>query len=269
MADEAEKTEDKKADAAEGTTLDKLLSAVDGLCSRMDAMEAAAKADADDKDEDDKKADAEDGKDKDEPKEVAADKKADDDDMADSAKKDADDKEDEKAKADAARAQADADMTEMRKKLADMERTLPKQISDADYSAMADHQARADKVFQAFGDSAPSPLRGETLQGYRLRLANNLKQHSDDLKKADLGAIADDTAFTLIEQRVYADALQAAERPADLPPGMLREIVKHDRHTGGRVIEFVGSRQPGGSTFISALKRPGARARILDSRKAN
>lgn len=265
----AEDNQDPKADANAGELLDKVLKCVDSLNSRMDAMEAADKARKDAEDESEKakadaaaekeredkaKKDAE-GGDPADPERVAADKK----------RKDAEDeKAKEEAKADAVRRDE-----EIQKRIADVAAMLPKQRADTDYAAMADAQARADQVFQAFGDSAPGPLNGEDLQGYRLRLASKLKVHSDNLKGVDLGAINDPTAFDVIEGQVYADAAAAALRPADIEPGRLREIIKFDKHTGARTIEFVGSREPGSTTFFSSMKRSGARARILDARKAN
>lgn len=243
--------EEKMADADAGEKLDKILSHLDSLGKRMDAMEAkdAKKdaseeeepmADAEDKEEyedaseyedaecdEEAKDDASEEEEEGEPKRVAADKrkKADEDEdmpMADK-KKD--------AKADSELSVAD--------RIARVERMIPKQISDADYAKMADAQAKADAVYMAFGDSAPRPLQGESLGSYRRRLASGLKAHSPSLKDVNLMKITDKAAYDFMEQTIFADALNAAMKPTDLPEGQLREIREKD--VTGRVISrFVG-----------------------------
>lgn len=222
-----------KADADAGMKLDKILSCMDSLNARMDAYDAAkadaAKADAE---EDDKKADGE----EDEPKEVVADKKKADGDMPEQFKKDSDD-DDKKADtiADASAKVAAKFQGEIER----LEKLIPKQRTDKDYAAMADVQARADTVFQAFGDSAPRPLDGEDLGGYRRRLAGVLKTHSPQLKSVNLGAIFDAEAFDFMEGQIYNDAMAAALKPVDLPAGHLREIKTRDV-AGRNVSTFVG-----------------------------
>lgn len=262
----AEKTEETKDDAA---TLDKIADAIGGLCKRMDAMEGAekAKSDAAKRDSEETeakaKADAEEAEKKERedkarkdaegeegsPERVAADKK----------RKDAED-EAEKAKADAA-AKADADAA-LKARLDSIEKLMPKQRSDADYAAMADAQARADAVFQAFGDSAPRPLDGEDLTAYRVRLASKLQGHAPRYKDVNLGVVAaDSAAFGIMEEHVYADAMSAAMRPADLPQGELREIKSRDT-TGRQISTFAG--EP--SAWLDQFS--GSRARLTGISRA-
>jgi len=241
--------EDKKMDADAGEKLDKMLTALDSLHKRMDAMEAGYKADAEacedddeerddalttEDDDDEERGDADEYDDADEmcdddddmeeeiePRRVAADKK----------RKDAEEKRrmEESAKADA----------DLRKRIADVEKMLPKQMSDADYAALADAQAKADSVFQVFGDAAPRPLIGEDLNAYRRRMAATLKVHSPKLKDVNLHAIKDSAAFDYMEEQIYSDAMAAAMAPVGLPNGQMREIKQRD--TTGRVISsFVG-----------------------------
>lgn len=274
MADEEDKkTEDKadaaKADADAGTSLDKVLKGIDAMNARMDRMDAqraddqakadAAKADAAkaDADEDDKKADADED---DKPKEVVADKKkadaGDDKDEDDKPafmdkKKDSDDDMDKDDK----KADAIADSVRpLERRLSDVERLLPRNVTDAEYRAMADTQARADAAFQAFGDSAPRPLMGEDHDTYRRRLASKLKAHSPQWKDVNIYAIADSNAFDVIEQSVYADAMSAAMAPASVAPGTLREMVTEDR-TGRKSYSFAGEPSSWMNDFAGVRRR--------------
>jgi 8-oxo-dGTP pyrophosphatase MutT (NUDIX family) len=254
--------ETKKADAAEGgDKLDKVLAHLDSLHKRMDAFEAEEKIADKAKRRHDDDDDDEENPENIEAKRVIADKAKrrhddDDDDDDSKARKDAkrrhdddDDDDEEKAKADAAKRYDD-----VARRIDQVEAMLPKQISDADYAAMADAQAKADKVFSAFGDSAPRPLNGETLLAYRRRLATGLKQHSATWKPVELSALADDAAFTIAETQIYADATAAAMNPAGLPEGSLREIVSTDL-TGRRMISFVGEPRAWMSNFSNASNR--------------
>lgn len=242
-ADEATKAKadaDEKAKAdADNDRWSKLDSFMDSMCKRMDAFE--------------KKADVA-GDLPGTPEEVAADK----------ARKDAEEKakadaEEEKAKEEKARADAD----EIRKKIADLDARMPKEISDADNAALADAQAKADSVASAFGDAAPRPLQGETLLGYRKRLAGKFKGHSRDWKDVDLARL-DDVSFGVIESKIYADAMDVALRPIDAPAGMLREISRVDPDTGHRTRRFVGDPEACWGEF----KSPSRRARLNLNRAA-
>lgn len=227
-ADAAKADATAKADAEAGQKLDKILMHLDSLNTRMDAFEMKADAAA----EEDKKPDSEeDPASEDEPKRVAADKKkADEDAEADAAE------EEEKKAADAAKADSDKKMAA---RLDQLERMLPKQLSDKDYSDMADAQAKADSIFMAFGDSAPRPLNGEDLNSYRRRLAGALKVHSPSLKDVNLNVIFDSAAFDYMEGQIYSDASAAALKPTDLPEHQLREVKSRDV-TGRTISQFVG-----------------------------
>lgn len=263
-AEEKARMDKAKADADAGEKLDKFLTKIDAkldsVCARMDSFEKKDKdrADADMKakaDSDAKaKADAEEEeKKKSDPERVAADK----------AKKDADEKAEKEAKEKAdAEAAEKAKADSVAQRIADVEKRMPMQLTDADYRAMADRQARADGVFHKFGQAAPRPLNGEDELTYRRRLATTLKVHSQDWKGVDLSAIADSTAFKIAEDRIYADADVAAMNPIDLSPRELREITRVDSTTGQRMTTFVGAP---GSTFIGLLKRPSRRVTRLSA----
>lgn len=231
---EAEEKAKAKADADAGEKLDKVLSCLDSLSKRMDAMEE------DDKKKSDKaRKDAEEEEAKGKTAEQVA---------ADKARKDAEEKEaeektkaEEKAKADAEERQKLTDsVSEVAKKIDAVAGMLPKQLTDADYTAMADAQSRADHVLSALGERAPRPLDGEDLLAYRRRLVSRLKDHSPRWKSVDLGTIADADAFSVVEDQVYADAEVASHSPAAVPDGQLRPVVTVDP-TGRRTTSFVGT----------------------------
>lgn len=250
---ESKKVEQKADDAArkdaeQGEKLDKILCAMDSVTKRMDSFEKRMdeddkrKADAARKDEDDdkKKADAkrkadEDEDEKEKAERVAADarKKADED----AARKDAKRK-DEDEKKEEVEKKADS-VAPLQARIEEVAAMIPKALTDADYHAMADAQARADTVFAAFGDHAPRPLQGEDLNSYRRRLATKMKDHSNTWKGVDLLKIADDTAFSIAETQIYADAMSSAHNPVDLPPDVLRAITARDT-TGRQITTFAG-----------------------------
>lgn len=254
-----DKVEDKKADADGGEKLDKVLahldsvmSACDALSSRMDAYEEEkkAKTDAEAAEEEAKKTDEGEEAELDKPEPVAADKAKKDAEeeeamMADKAKKDAEDEAAEKAK---------ADSEEIRKRIADVESRLPRQMTDAEFASMADAQARADSVFSMFGKRAPRPLDGENETRYRRRLATMLKSHSPDWKDVNLNTDLGVAAFEVAERRIYADAETAALHPTDIEGDDLREITTTDPSTGLRMTRFAGKH-----TFINGMKRPARR----------
>ena len=215
--------EDKaKADADAGVLLDKVLSKMDAISTRLDAMEEDKKV------ADKAKKDAED-KDKEKAEQLAADKakkdaeEAEEKTKADKAKKDAE--EEDKKKADAASVSA------LTKRIDEMSTLLPKAMTDADFSAMADAQARADAVYSVFGKSAPRFMQGESHLAYRLRLAGEMKSHSPDWKDVDLSklAVADSNALAIAETRIYADALAAAMHPTSVPANELRCVTTRDQ----------------------------------------
>jgi hypothetical protein len=270
-----------KADASGGGTMDKVLTSLDALHTRMDAMELSegskdplksdAKKDARGKaDDDDDRKDAEEEekedsrKDEEEEEEkkdskkdarkdqippragtgaaappVVADKKKDkrgdddDDDRKDS-KKDArgrgddddDDDDDRKDSKKDSRADAFSDMQRQLKEQADIIKRLEgrfRPVTDEEHYQFAEAQAKADSVFQGFGERAPRPLEGESLIRYRKRLATHLKKHSADWKNVKFSELPE-PAFAIAEQHVYADALEAAAHPVDLEPGEMRPV---------------------------------------------
>lgn len=120
-----------------------------------------------------------------------------------------------------------------------LEKAMPQAISDEDHEKLAEHQAKADSVYAAFGKSAPRPLAGEKPRAYRMRLLKEFQTHSPDYKDVDLSLIKDKNAFKLAENAIYRHAMDAANSPATVPAGFLREM-KKDYGTGRMVTEFAG-----------------------------
>ena len=286
MAEEDKKVEEKKDTAkadAGGEKLDKLLSHMDALkghmdsvskmCDsvsrRMDAFEEdkkkadAAKADAE-KMKDAKK-DGEKGADDKPAPSMAADKRKDakkdgeeedkkeekrEDKRKDAAKKDGEEegKKEEKKEEKDDSAKADSELSGLKKRLADLESRQPKQMSDDDHATLSSAQAKADSVYNLHGKRAPRPLDGETVRAYRNRIARELQPYSAKLKDVKLLAVADDVAFSTLENLIYADAESAANNPTDLREDELREIVRVNPVTRGHIVEFKGKR-----TFIHGM----------------
>jgi hypothetical protein len=189
---------------------------------------------------------------KDSVKKDAAKSKSDDDDRCDD---DDDDKKND-AKKDAAKADS---VNDLRRQIADQSamikrlETLMKPKSDDEHAAFADAQARADAVFNGFGQRAPRPLEGEALMDYRKRLATKLKSYSTIWKGVKFSQLPDE-AFAVAEGQVYADATAAASNPVDLGAGELRQVTKTDPTTGVRTIVFYGK-----ESFVKSMGRPGRR----------
>jgi hypothetical protein len=254
----ADAEEKAKADAeeekakADAEKWDKLMSAVDSLCKRMDSYEGEKndkKADAMPGDElnvADKKADAEEEKDAKEKEAEAAKLKA--------------EAKEEEAKADAAKREiALLDrVNQLEKMLVATAQLAVKPLTDSDYAAMADAQAKADSVYSALGKrgGAPRPLNGEDLLAYRKRLAAGVKSHSDKWKSIDIGK-ADAAIFEIAEEEIYADAMGAAVNPVASSEGGLREVTR-DIGTGHRVTTFYG--KP--SDWMDDFRAPRAKGRI-------
>lgn len=229
-----------KADAAEKDEFQKkfdaMMSAVDSLTKKVDALSSPTTAGTGT------------------PEAVVADKKADGDmDMM----ADAEDEKEEKAKADA---QAKADSAAIKARIDSVEQMLLRPVADADYEAMADAQARADSVASAFGQSASRPQVGETVLGYRKRLAAKFKSHSAQYKDIDISKIADDSLFAIVENAIYGDAISAANNPVLAVGEGLREV-KTRSAAGHQISTFKGSI----SAWMDNFKADGYRVTQLNT----
>jgi hypothetical protein len=275
--DDDDDDDDKKDDA---TTPKNKICDDDDDDKKADAKKADDDDDDDKKDDAAKKADAKKADDgeleiKHEPEEKKSDKRRkdaakkdskkaddDDDDKKDDAfpvkksAKDDDDDDDDKKKDDATKADS---VASLRRQMADQAavirrlESLMKPKSDDEHAAFADAQARADAVFNGFGQRAPRPLEGEALFDYRKRLATKLKSYSPVWKSVKFSQLPEE-AFGIAENQVYSDAIAAASNPTDLEAGELRQVTKTDPTTGVRTINFYGK-----ESFVKQMGRPGRR----------
>jgi len=125
---------------------------------------------------------------------------------------------------------------------------------DDEEAVMADCQAKADSVYSAFGKSASRPLQGETLMSYRKRMVRGLQAHSDEMKNVNINAIKDEAMLSVVEKRVFADALAASRGNGAIAKGQLIEIHKKDR-AGRTITEFRGDME----AWLGEFKLPASR----------
>jgi hypothetical protein len=228
----------------------------DGDKKKDDASVAKAKVTGDSKKADDGELEIKHGKEKDDSAKKAdakkADaKKADDDDDDKKSDDDDDDKKDDSTRSD--------EVGTLRRQIADQKvmierlNAMMKPRSDEEHAAFADAQARADAVFNGFGQRAPRPLEGEALLDYRKRLATKLKTHSTAWKSVKLSQLPEE-AFGIAEGQIYSDADSAAANPVDLGAGEMRMVTKIDPSTGVRSNVFFGK-----ESFVKEMGRPGRR----------
>lgn len=281
--DAEEKAEKERKDAEEakarrdadmGTKLDNMLSKVDEIGKRVDAMDGTrkdAETEAEKKEREDRqdaarrrrdaahfgrRKDAEDDKayaarhdaeegalakqleEEGEPKEKAADRSK-------RARKDAEDMEREDSQR-----HDDQLVKTLATKVADLETKVPKERPQADTTQLVEAQHRADEAYGAWGERAPAPLVGEEVLEYRRRLLKPMQKHSPDWSKADLARLDAET-MPIAETRIYADAQSASNTPGAIPAGTL-----HARHRtldgGQRMTEYFG--QP--STWMNEIAGP-------------
>lgn len=132
---------------------------------------------------------------------------------------------------------------------------LAKQMGDRPHdeeAVFADVQARADGVYMALGNRAPSPMRGETLVSYRGRLLRGIQKHSTAWKDVDIARLArmDSDAFKAAEVAIYADANTASQRPDVHGGSGLRKIIR-EREGGGHITEWAGDPREWMQDFMS------------------
>lgn len=210
-----------KADAEMPAWAKSIADSVSGLCARMDSYEAK-KADAD-MTEDAKKAKAD------------ADEKA--------------KEEEERAKADA---EKDTKFADAVKRIDELSRLIPRDLTDEDRNAIAAAQARADSVFSSLSKNLPHAMMGETPINYRRRLAGIIQGLSKEWKGISLKALPDD-AFTNAESAIYADAAKAARSPVDIAPYELRRHAR-ESSAGHKIVEYTGDPKSWMEDFMPVTK---------------
>jgi hypothetical protein len=218
--------------------------------------DSAKKSDDDDDDDDEEEPKERKDRRKDSAKKADDDDDDDDDDDRRKADDDDDDDDDDRRKDSAKKADSISDLRrQISRQTSTIRRleALMRPKSDDEHAAFADAQAKADAVFNGFGQRAPRPLEGESLLDYRKRMATKLKSHSSVWKSVKLSQLPEE-AFGIAEGQVYADAISAASNPTDLGAGELRQVTKTDPTTGIRTIVFYGN-----ESFVKSMGRPGRR----------
>jgi len=232
---------------ADETQLDNIAKHLDSLHAKMDAEAKDRKADRERMDAMSTKLDAE-GEERKKADKVRADSEQTEKERKDAeekARKDAEEKmkadAEAKAKLDAeAKAKADAiaastsDNAKLRAELDALNRRIPAEVTAEVRQRLVGFQSKAERVAQAFGDSAPPFVNNESETDYRIRLLSKYRTLSKQYKDADLSKIQDATVFTMIEDAIYNDAFTEATHPSTVKPGVL--IPQKRRDGAGREI---------------------------------
>ena len=130
---------------------------------------------------------------------------------------------------------------------------------DEEEGMYADAQAKADSVLSAFGKSASRPLQGESLTAYRKRLLRGLQAYSDSYKDINLiKEIKGEKMLSLAEKQIFNDALVAAKSPTMYAADAEYEINERDR-SGRTITKFKG-----GFQWLDSFKVPSMRVRSFN-----
>jgi len=206
--------------------------------NRMDSMEkelekeradAKARMDAEEKERADKA------------RKDAEEKEKEEKERADKARMDAEAKErEEKERADKARADAaNSDFAKLKAEFDTLKALVPPQVTPETRAKLVAHQVKAERVYQAFGDTAPPFVANESEAAYAVRLLTPHLKHSKQWKDVKLDGIQDVAALGVIEDAVYADAYAEATQPTNFKPGVL--IPQRSRDGANREItRYVG-----------------------------
>jgi hypothetical protein len=103
--------------------------------------------------------------------------------------------------------------------------------------------------FESHGRVVPVQHEGESLNVYRIRLASAMQEYSPEWAKVNLHE-APSFMVDKVLGEIRADALKATSHKADVPPGVIKEIVKRDE-SGRNRHEFISSDNR--TTFISQM----------------
>ena len=264
----AEDTKADQHDADVGGKLDALMARLDGINDRIGALEGGGKsAPPPNPDPAPPAADAATGGDDGQefppeiasmPRETAADKMRFDAACAGYSAM-------QKAKADAAAAEgealkeakeaamrADSQVAALKKQVEQLAAQV-RPVPETEAAELAAEQVRADAVYGQHGAHASRPVQGESLLAYRRRLAAGMQKHSPAWAGIDLATLPAD-ALQVATTAIYADAVNAARNPVDVPQGTLREVVTQDS-TGRRISTFHGEPRSWMSDFVATRRR--------------
>jgi hypothetical protein len=138
----------------------------------------------------------------------------------------------------------------LREKLAKLEGKpySPTSTAGARYEGQQE-AAKWQEPFEAHGRVVPPQHEGESLNVYRIRLASAMQEYSPEWAKVNLHEAPSFMVDTVLGE-IRADALKPTSHKADIPPGVIKEVVKRDE-SGRNRHEFVSSDQR--TTFISEM----------------
>jgi hypothetical protein len=131
--------------------------------------------------------------------------------------------------------------------------TIEGTASMSDETEFAKAHEAADDLLRQHKQFAPRYMEGETLTGYKKRLAGRVQQHAPSMKDINLRESIG-SAFNLIEKQIYDEARREAERPSNIPAGEMRELTKFDA-TGRPFLEFHGHPSNWMDQFTNGAKR--------------
>ena len=130
---------------------------------------------------------------------------------------------------------------------------MAKPLGASERDELARVQARADTLGTMLGETISHPLHGESPIAYRKRLAARFQKHST-LQEIKLDSI-EGQAFDLIEERIYADAREAALNPSEGMQGRLVPIVTRDS-AGREITRYAGNSDAFKVAFASCMPTP-------------
>jgi hypothetical protein len=140
----------------------------------------------------------------------------------------------------------------LREKLAELEAQTSKRGPTSTPSSRHEgqtKQAEWQEAFEAHGRIVPGQREGEPAHLYNIRLASTMQEYSPEWKGVNLYE-APSFMVERVLGEIRADALKPTSHKADIPPGVIKEIVKRDE-SGRNRHEFVSSDNR--TTFISQM----------------
>lgn len=144
----------------------------------------------------------------------------------------------------------------LRSKVAELEARLAsmtKPLSPSDRDELAKVHARADTLATMLGETVHQPLHGETPIAYRKRLASKFQKFSK-VKEVKLDSV-DGAAFDFLEEKIYADAKEAALSPSENAPARLVPIITRD-DSGRQITRYAGNSDAFKVAFASFMQQP-------------
>ena len=118
---------------------------------------------------------------------------------------------------------------------------------------MMDAQERYDALLRLKNQVAPRPLEGETLYGYKRKMAERLQSMAPNCQDFKITE-AHGSAFDTLEKQIYNDAMKEALNPTQIPEGELRQVTHRDE-AGRPSYTFHGRPSTWMSQFSSGKKR--------------